>query len=303
MRRTWLAGCLWLSACNCGVETLPDAGGTDAGAVMDAGSAVDAGSDVDAGGIDAGKDAGASTDAGSELDAGTLDAGMDAGAVDAGFTPGRYFSFRLAYRPQADATFTPPPFADLCIRPASGGAWTRLYGPPGIGIDQVGRQYRVTGGTWSFRIIDVNQPCDQPGLFESSQMLGNDSTHKRVTVNFLRGRVAGVVTREQFARFDDSMLGGQDWLTAYPDSPFSNLFFGVDGGAQVRIETTLVRFDGGLPGAMTLGAQSIGYRTGTGTVTSVFFNGAAPTLAPVFCDDFAPTAGVLSSCSTNLRPP
>lgn len=315
MRIAWLVVCSSLYACNCGVESLSDAGDdAGGGSFSDSGSQLDAGGNdsgtvADAGGDDAGLPDAGLPDAGS-ADAGMGDAGSgDAGASDAGqgdgggFTPGRFFSFRLAYRPQADSMFTPPPFADLCVRPINDTTWTRVYGPPGIGIGEVGRQHRVNGGNWAFKIIDVTESCDQPGIFQSSQVLGNDSIHKRVTVNFVRGRIMGVVAREQFARFDDSMLGRQDWLTAYPDSAFSNVFFEVDGGMPVRIDSIPIRLDAGLTGVMTLGSMNVGYRAGSGTSTSVFFNGFMPTIAPLFCDDFAPSAGVLSVCSTNLRPP
>jgi hypothetical protein len=320
MRIAWWVVCCLLYACNCGVESDADSGspldaggstpGADAGGLSDAGS-TDAGS-TDAGSTDAGSADAGSADAGS--DAGVVDAGMsdagsgdagagDAGQGDGGFTPGRFFSFRLAYRPQMDAAFTPPPFADLCVRPINDTTWTRVYGPPGIGIGEVGRQHRVNGGNWAFKIIDVTQSCDQAGIFESSQVLGNDSVHKRVTVNFVRGRIMGVVAREQFARFDDAMLGRQDWLTAYPDSAASTLFFAVDGGMPVRVDSIPLRLDAGVTGVMTLGSMSVGYRAGSGTSTSVFLNAFMPTVAPLFCDDFAPSAGVLSVCSTNLRPP
>ncbi len=289
MRTAWLGLCLTMYGCNCGVGGPADAG-PDA-AIEDSS---DSGAPLDAG---------VSSDAGSQ-DAGSQDAGSsDAGSSDAGFTPGRFFSFRLVYHPQAEAGWAPPPFADLCVRPFTGTTWTRVYGPPGVGIGEVGRQHRVSNGNWAFRIIDVNQPCDMPGLYESSQVLGNDSTHKRVTINFVRGRIMGVNAREQFARFDDSALGSQDWVTAYPDSAASNVFFAVDGGASVRLDTTVTRFDAGLAGVMTFGTTTVGYQTGRGTVTSVFFNAFMPDVAPVFCDDFAPSSGVLATCSTNLRPP
>lgn len=296
----WLGLVLTVSACNCGVESASDAGAGDSGTAFDSGTTTDSGSALDAGEADAGP---GDADAGN-ADAGSSDAGApDGGGLDAGFTPGRFFSFRLVYRPQAETGWVPPPFADLCVRPINDTAWTRVYGPPGIGIGEVGRQHRVSGGNWAFKIIDVSESCDGPGVYQSSQVLGNDSTHKRVTINFVRGRIMGVTAREQFSRFDDSMLGRQDWVTTYPDSAASNVFFSIDGGAPVRLDTTVTRFDGGVVGAMTFGSMSVDYRTGTGTATSVFFNAFMPTLPPVFCDDFAPTAGVLASCSTNLRPP
>lgn len=285
-----------LAACNCGGDGLTDGGvaAADAGAVDDAGL-LDAGVATDAGSLDAGM----------LSDAGAGDAGTpDAGAVDAGivFNPGQFFSFRLAYRPQADGMFVPPPFAELCIRRFNDTSWTPVYGAPGVGVGEVGRQHRVNRGNYTLKIVDVTQGCDSGGVFQTSEVVGNDSDFKRVTIAYVEGRISGVRARTTFSRFDSSILGRQDWVTVFADSAGANVTFQTDGGATVRLDSSPSRIDAGIVGTVAFEAFAIPYKAGSGTSTSVFVNAAMPLVAPLFCDDFV-SAGHLTVCSSNLRAP
>lgn len=270
------------AACNVG-----DPGG-------DAGQAIDAGLLV----ADSGLDAGGLGDAGSALDSGVADAGSDGG-----FTPGRFYSFRLVYAPKPEGAFQPPPVVDLCIRQPETAPWARVYGPPGIAMGEVGRQYRVnTRGTWALKVINIDAGCDDVAVFQDMQDIPNDSLINRVTVSYIEGRTRGVRARTNFSRFDSSIVGTQDFLSLFNHAAVGPVTFSTDAGAP-RLGGTPLRLDAGTVGAVEWAGTALPYRAASATSTSLFLFGDPPNVQALFCDDLAAPNGVLTPCASMLRSP
>lgn len=235
------------------------------------------------------------------MDAGSV---MDSGAPDAdvGLTP---FGIRLAYFP--GPTSGSPAFADLCFQRFGETTWTRGYNAPGIGQKQVGKVVNLPRGTYEIRLINVGQTCDMP-FFQTSVMLGNDSTVNRPTLLYKNGLGPSVASTTAH-REDASDLVGKDRLRLDllpdPGSPDFGVSF-VEGGMKKTIGSFLDVIAGTVGKVLIdyLGATpdvEIPYRAGSGVATSLFVIGNGSTV--LFCDNLGPPSGILALCSTTLRMP
>jgi hypothetical protein len=236
-----------------------------------------------------------SLDLGNTADEGPLpDAGGNADIGD--------IAYRLAYFPGSGA----PAFVDLCwLRQNGPTEWTRAYGAPGIGFEQVGRYVTLARGNHTFRIIDVNSTCDSP-IFESTTTLGNDSVVSRPTFVYSAGRTPGVNGTLYQARFAAADLTGEDRLHAYSLATtafIDGIFF--DGPTRSVIGTSL-DVPAGTVGEVVVDIfeapeHTIPYRAGSAVSTSIFVVGDGTEV--LLCDDFGAPSGTLTPCSPTLRAP